>query len=346
MTAVLGLPDPASVAAVRQVRTRVVRRSRAVLAGLLALVAGLVLLEVAARSYVVSLPDLVRVLSGVDVPVASFLVLEDTLPRAVGGLLVGVAFGVSGATCQTLLRNPLASPDLLGITTGAGTASVLAISLGATVPVVSLSALGGALAVGLTLQVLARSDASATARLVLVGVGLAFALQAATTYLLSRTDLRTASASLVWLTGSLSATTWERVGLLALALAVLLLLLLTAARVLPALETGPDTATALGVRVTPARGLLLLLAVALAGAGTAMAGPVGAVALLSGPIARRLLGGALSLPVAGLVGAAVVLGADWLAVHVVPGTVLPVGVVTGALGAPFLLWLLVRARRA
>lgn len=333
-----------AVATVRAVARTARARRRRVVAGLVVLVAGLFLVDVTLRSFTVSLPDLVRVLRGEVIPGASFVVREDTLPRAVVGLLAGTAFGVSGATFQSLLRNPLASPDIIGVSAGAGAAAVLAISLGATGSRVSLAALGGACAVGLGMHLLSRSDRSGGGRLVLVGIGAAAALYAVTSFLLTRTDLQTASQSLVWITGSLSASTWDRAVPLAVALAVLLPLAGVLGRALRVLGTGDDTAAGLGVPVARARALVLLVAVVLAGVATAAAGPVAYVAFLSGPIARRLLGGAVSLPVAGLVGAAVVLGADWVAAHVVPGTALPVGVVTGALGAPFLLWLLVAGR--
>ena len=336
-----------AAAATDVVRTlrRTARRRRAGVAALLGLsLAGLLLLDVTSRTYRVSLRDLVRVLRGEVVPGVSFVVLEDTLPRAVTGLLVGAALGVAGAGFQSLFRNPLASPDVLGVSAGAGTAAVLVLALGGTGWAVSLAALAGALGVAVLMQLLARRDASAPARLVLVGIGIAAALSAVTSYLVSRTDLRTASQALVWLTGSLSASSWERAVPLALALAVLLPVALALARVLRVLETGAESATGLGVRVERSRAVLLVVAAALAAVATAAAGPVAYVAFLSGPIARRLLGGAVSLPVAGLVGAAVVLAADWLAAHVVPGTALPVGVVTGALGAPVLLALLVLRR--
>lgn len=335
---------PRAVQVLRDARAGARRRLLAVLAVLGVVVVALFLLDVMLRSTVVSPGLLVRVLGGELVPGVSFIVMEDTLPRAVTGALVGLAFGVSGATFQSLFRNPLASPDVVGVTAGAGTAAVLAISLGAQGRGVSLAALAGAVGVAVTMQLLARRDRASGARLILVGIGAAAALSAVTSYLLTRTDLRTASESLRWLTGSLNASSWDRLVPLTVALAVLLPLAGVLSRSLRALETGEDNAAGLGVPVARARTVLLLVAVALAGVATAAAGPIAYVAFLSGPIARRLLGGAVSVPVAGLVGAAIVLGADWAAAHVIPGTALPVGVITGALGAPFLLAMLVAGR--
>ena len=293
--------------------------------------------------YPVPLPDLVRIAAGEVVPPTSFILLEDKLPRAVVGLLVGLAFGASGATFQTMLRNPLASPDVLGVTSGASAAAVFAIVvLGVTGRDVSWWALGGAAAVAVALHVLSRGVAGQ--RLVLAGIGIAAVLTAVTSHLLARSSIRTAAEVLVWLNGSLSSSTWDRATDLALALAVLLPALAWLSRGLDGLALGDDTAAGLGIGVRRTRLGLLAVSVALAAVATAAAGPVAFVAFLSGPLARRLLHGRSSLVAAALVGALVVLSADLVAANAF-ATRLPVGVVTGALGAPFLLWLLVAAPR-
>ena len=293
--------------------------------------------------YPVPLPDLVRIASGEVVPPTSFFLLEDKLPRAVVGLLVGLAFGASGATFQTMLRNPLASPDVLGVTSGASASAVFAIvALGVTGRAVSWWALGGAAVVALALHVLSRGVAGQ--RLILAGIGLAAVLTAVTSHLLARSTIRTAAEVLVWLNGSLSGATWDRAVDLALALAVLLPALAWLARGLDGLALGDDTAAGLGVRVRRTRLGLLLVSVALAAVATAAAGPVAFVAFLSGPVARRLLGGRASLAASALVGALIVLCADLVAANAFE-TRLPVGILTGALGAPSLLWLLATAPR-
>lgn len=331
---------------VRAVRRSARRRTRKVLAALAVAVVALFWVDVLLGSYTVTIPDLVRILSGETIPGAGFIVLENKLPRAVVALLVGLAFGVSGAVFQTMLRNPLASPDVIGISSGASTAAVFAIVvLGASGVLVSASAVGGALVVALTIHLLSRRGAAAGQQLILMGIGLSAMLQAGTSYLLSRSDIRTAADAFVWLNGSLNAVTWDRVVQLALGLLVLLPLVLVAARGLRGLEVGDEVATGLGVRVDRVRLLLVLVGVTLAALATAAAGPVAFVAFLAGPVARRLLRGATSLAASGLVGAVIVLAAELVATNVVPGTPLPVGVVTGALGAPFLLHLLVSANR-
>ncbi len=303
--------------------------------------------DVLLGSYTVTIPDFLRILGGADIPGASFIVLENKLPRAAIGLLIGVAFGIAGAVFQTMLRNPLASPDIIGISYGASAAAVTAIVLfGAAGAAVSVSALLGALTVAAAIYLVSRRGGVAGYRLILVGIGFAAVLHAVVSFLITRTDLRTASEAVLWLGGSLNSSTWDRATVLAAALVVLLPAAAVLARSLRGLELGDDAAAGLGLRVEASRLGLMTTAVALAAVATAAAGPVASVAFLSGPIARRLLGNRASLAMAALVGAVIVLGADFVAANLVPGTSLPVGVVTGALGAPFLLWLLATANRS
>jgi iron complex transport system permease protein len=317
-------------------------------------------------SYTVTIPDFFRILAahftgGPKIPGASFIVMENKLPRAVTGTLIGAAFGLSGGLFQTMLRNPLASPDVIGISYGASAAAVTAIVVfGASGTVISGAALAGALGVAALIYAVSRrrglgsgpasgggSDAAGN-RLILAGVGIAAALQAVVSFLMTRADIRTAADALVWLNGSLNAASWDRAGILGLALLVLIPAVASLAGRLRILELGDDAAAGLGVRVGGTRLAVVVTAVALAAAGTAAAGPVAFVAFLAGPIARRFVRRA-SLPASALTGALIVLAADYVAANIAPlllhGTVLPVGVVTGALGAPFLLWLLVSSNR-
>ncbi|WP_235835733.1 MULTISPECIES: iron chelate uptake ABC transporter family permease subunit [Arthrobacter] len=326
----------------------------------------LVLLAVAVLlgSYTVTIPDFLKIVAaqltgGEKIPGASFIVMENKLPRAVLAALVGVAFGLSGGLFQTMLRNPLASPDVIGISYGASASAVLAIVVfGASGLAVSASALVGAIGVALVIYAISRGTGGQTAgvrsgnaagnRLVLAGVGIAAALGAVVNFLMTRADIRTASEALIWLNGSLNPANWERVGILLASLAVLVPALAILARPLRMLELGDDVAAGLGIRVNAVRFGLVITAVALAAVATAAAGPVAFVAFLAGPIARRVVGRP-SLPASAFTGAAIVLAADYLAYNVAPlvlnGTVLPVGVITGALGAPFLLWLLMTSNR-
>jgi iron complex transport system permease protein len=335
-----------AVKAVGRARARAHHRTRLVAGVLALLVLGLAAANVLLGSYTVTVPDFVRIVSGETIPGASFIVLENTLPKAVLAVLVGAAFGVAGALFQTMLRNPLASPDVIGVSMGASASAVVGMAFaGASGLALQAFSMAGSLLVALTLAVLGRRGDVAGHRLILVGIGLAAALQAVTSWVLTRTDIHIAAEALVWLNGSLNNATWERVRTLALLLGVLIPAAVAAARGLSALELGAEAATGLGAQPERSRWALLLLGTALAAAGTAAAGPVAFVALLSGPIARRVLRGQVSLVSSGLVGAVVVLAAEYTAANAVPGTSLPVGVVTGLVGGPFLLWLLATANR-
>jgi iron complex transport system permease protein len=314
-------------------------------------------------SYTVTVPDFFKILTahftgGPKIPGASFIVMESKLPRAVIGTLIGVAFGLSGALFQTMLRNPLASPDVIGISYGASAAAVTAIVIfGASGAAVSGAALAGALGVAAVIYALSRGRSlesgsgrgdAAGSRLILAGVGIAAALHAVVSFLMTRADIRTAADTLIWLNGSLNSASWDRATVLGLALIVLVPAVVVLAGPLRILELGDDAAAGLGLRVGPTRLAVVATAVALAAVATAAAGPVAFVAFLAGPVARRFVRQA-SLPASALTGTLIVLAADYLAANLAPllldGTVLPVGVVTGALGAPFLLWLLVTSHR-
>jgi iron complex transport system permease protein len=342
-----GTPDrgPAAGLAALRARRRRSTGSRLLVAALLVL--ALFSVNVLLGSYTVTVPDLLRILGGADIPGATFIVLENKLPRAVIGVLVGAAFGLAGAVFQTMLRNPLASPDIIGISYGASAAAVTVIALfGAAGAAVSVSALVGALVVAAAIYLVSRRGGVAGYRLILVGIGFAAVMHALVSFLITRADLRTASEAVLWLGGSLNSSTWDRATVLGLFLLVLLPAVAVLSRSLRGLELGDDTASGLGLRVEAARLGLMATAVALAAVATAAAGPVASVAFLSGPIARCLLRDRPSLTMAALVGAVIVLAADFVAANLVPGTALPVGIVTGALGAPFLLWLLATANRS
>lgn len=293
-------------------------------------------------------PDQVaRVLLGQTVPGASFTIGELRLPRATLGLLSGLAFGMAGVTFQTMLRNPLASPDIIGISSGASAAAVIAIigfSLSDTL--VSLVALVGALATAAAIYLLSREGAFRGTRLVLIGIGVAAMLDSVTTWMLTRAanwDLQTA---MQWLTGSLNNAAWGRVLPLAVAIAVVVPLMAANTRGLAVLRLGDDSAAGLGVHVERTRLLLIVGAVVLLAVATAASGPIAFVAFMAGPIAARLIGpgGSLLLP-AGLVGALLVMAADLLGQFAFDNRY-PVGVITGVLGAPYLIYLLIRTNRS
>jgi len=291
--------------------------------------------------------DVFRVLVGETVPGASFTIGELRLPRATMGLLAGFAFGIAGVTFQTMLRNPLASPDIIGISAGASTAAVFGIIvLSLSETEVSILALMGALATAAAIYLLSNRGGFAGTRLILIGIGVAAMLHAAITYILSRAAAWDLQTAMQWLTGSLNGATWDAVLPLAVASLVLVPLLLAQGRGLSLLQLGDDAAASLGLRVGRTRVVLILCAVALLAFATAACGPIAFVAFMAGPIAARIVGpGASLLLPAGLVGALLVLVADLVAQFAF-GTRYPVGVVTGVLGAPYLVYLLVRVNRS
>jgi len=291
--------------------------------------------------------DVLKVILGETVPGASFTVGELRLPRGILAAVAGFCFGMGGVTFQTMLRNPLASPDIVGISSGAGAAAAFAIVvLGLGETGVSVFAIVAGLGVALIIYVLSFRDGVVGTRLILIGIGIAAMLNSATSYVLSQAaqwDLQQAHR---WLTGSLNGSTWDETVPVLLALAVLGPLLLSQARNLATLQLGDDTAAALGVRLERTRLVVIVAAVGLIAFATAATGPIAFVAFLSGPIAARIIGAAGSLLVpAGLVGALLVLVADLVGQYAFDIRY-PVGVVTGVLGAPYLVYLLVRTNRA
>ncbi|MFI7126867.1 FecCD family ABC transporter permease [Nonomuraea sp. NPDC050153] len=290
------------------------------------------------------LGEVVQALFGAGDQGTAFVVGELRLPRALTGLLAGVAFGVSGALFQTMTRNPLASPDMIGVTQGAGLAVVAGIVMG--VGGTQVLGFAGAVVVALLTYLLAWRRGASGYRIVLVGVGVSWMCTSATEYLMVTTGDFQAQQALGWLFGNLNAREWSHVAPLALALAVLVPAALLLGRWTRVLQLGDEVAVVLGAPVQAARLTLLLTGVALVAFGTAAAGPVAFVALAAPQIAQRLARTAWPPPLAsGLAGSFIVLAADVVARLLIPDVELPVGVVTGVLGAPLLLWLLARARR-
>ncbi|MFI8306109.1 FecCD family ABC transporter permease [Streptomyces sp. NPDC085927] len=321
------------------------RRAVAVVLVVLAVVAFTASLMIGKTFY--PLEDVVRVVFGEQVPGASFTVGRLRLPRAVLAVVAGFSFGMAGVTFQTMLRNPLASPDVIGISSGASAAAAIAIvTLSLDETAVSVLAIAAALTVAMLVYTLAFRDGVAGMRLVLIGIGIAAMLDSVVNYVLSQAAAWDLQEAMRWLTGSLNGVGWEQTVPAAVALAVLGPVLLSQARNLTAMQLGDDTASALGVRVERTRITVIVAAVGLIAFATAAAGPIAFVAFLSGPIAARIIGagGSLLVP-AGLVGALLVLVAD-LTGQFAFGIRMPVGVVTGVLGAPYLVYLIIRTNRA
>jgi iron complex transport system permease protein len=274
-------------------------------------------------------------------PRAVYVILELRLPRAVGAIAVGAAFGLSGALVQRVVRNPLASPDIVGINAGAAAVAVLLIVIFSAGPhVVAIGALTGALTTAAAIYSLARRRGGVSGnRLVLTGIGVTAMLTSLTSYLLSTAGVYTAEHASIWLTGSLAGRTWDQIVPVLIALAVLLPVALALTAPLKILELGDDLATALGLRPEQTRATLLVTAVLLAAVATAAAGPIAFVALAAPQIARLLVREPALLPSTAM-GAALLSLADLAARRILAPTELPVGVLTTVLGAPLLIWLL------
>ena len=330
-------------------RARTAGRGRAVTVSIVLVAIGFAIfcVSISVGDFPIPLGDVIPAVFGFSGSDSSFIIHDLRLPRALAAVLVGGAFGLSGTVFQSLGRNPLASPDIIGITAGASASAVFIIVVlhgsGATV---SIGALIGALITALVIYLLAFKGRSVTPyRLILVGIGVASVLASVTSYLLVRAEITTTRRATVWLAGSLNNRTWSDVGPLTAAMAVLVPAMILLTRPLRALQLGDDTAKGLGVSVESSRVALVFVGVALAAAATAAAGPIAFVAFMAPPIARRLVGATLTVIPAALTGAVLVLVSDVIARRLFAPTQLPVGVITGIIGGPYLVYLLARANR-
>ena len=343
------------MATVTAEQTRIVTRARAVRRARSLTVIGILALAVFA-TFCVSLSlgdfkipviDVVKTLFGAGDRATEFIVNQLRLPRALTGVLVGVALGMSGAIFQSIARNPLASPDIIGVTYGASAFAVFAIvTLGLTGAAVSLMAIAGALLTAFVMYVLAWRRGVSSYRLILVGIGIGAMATSVTSYLLTKARVEIAQQALIWLTGSLNGRDWTHVRSMAITIAVLSPVLVYLVHRLRILQLGDETAYGLGLRVEGSRLGLIVIGVLLAAVATAAAGPIGFVAFVAPPIARWLSRSPGPAMIASaLVGALVVSLSDLIAQHAFGDTQLPVGVVTGVVGAPYLMFLLARANR-
>lgn len=292
--------------------------------------------------------EVVRTLLGGGGQAERFIVWELRLPRAITALAVGAALGLAGAIFQSLVRNPLGSPDILGFTQGAAAGVLIVVVLiGGSSLMVAGGALAGGLATGAAIWALTGRHGAHGQRLVLVGIGVAAILTGVNGYLLTKAEIFDAARAVLWLAGSLDGRDMGDAGPLLVALAVLVpIVLIGCGRQLRMLELGDDTASGLGVPITRVRTTLLISAVLLASFAAAAAGPVGFVALTAPQLARRLTRapGPNLLPSLCL-GAALLVTADFSGQRAFTGHQLPVGVVTGLLGGGYLVWLLITQRK-
>lgn len=341
------LTPPAGVAAVRSNRIRLRRRTTAVTATLGAVAVLLFGVTMMVGDTPLTAGEVLTSLTRtVDDPAVDFIVLELRLPIAATGLIVGMALGVAGLIFQTLLANPLASPDLVGISSGASLFAVGSIVfLHAGALAIAGAAILGALVAAVSIYLLAWRGSLSSYRFILVGIGITELMLALVSWVLSRAEINDARQAMTWLVGSVGQAGNLQLQLAALSVLVLVPLSVLTGRALRVLELGDDSAHALGLRIERWRLAMIGIAIVLVALATAAAGPLAFVALAAGPIAGRLLRGAgTGLAAAGFVGAGIVLASELVASHLLP-LALPTGVVTGAVGAPYLVWLLCTVNR-
>jgi len=340
-------------AMIRDARGEVIRRHekrpRRALTVTIALAVALLVLALIALGlgdYPLNPLEVVRAMFATDGGFATTIVLDWRLPRVLVAVLFGAALGLSGALFQSLTRNPLGSPDIIGFSTGSYTGALLVITvLGTGYVSTAVGALIGGLLTAALVYLLAYRRGLQGFRLIIVGIAVTAMLQSFNVWLLLRSSTEVAMTASIWGAGSLSLVGWPQAWPSLGAVIVLFPGALLLTRPLRQLELGDEAARAHGVRVEVSRLVILIVGVALIALVTATAGPIAFVALAAPQVAKRLTGSAgLPLVPAALVGAVLLLVADQLAQHVLPGSV-PVGVVTIVVGGAYLIWLLVREAR-
>lgn len=339
--------SPAVVpAVVDAVRRRVRRRTVLVVSVVAAIAIVVTAVALSIGDYSLSPAQLWRTLTGGGERVEEYVVFQVRAPRVAMALVAGGALGLAGALLQSLLGNPLASPDLLGISGGSGVVAVFALLvLGTTGPLLAVGAFLGGLAVAVLLLLAGRAQLDGGYRLILAGIGVSFLSAAVIDFLMVRAKVEQTQMALLWLTGSLSSTPWWQVVTVSAVFVASIPAVIACARWLPITQLGPSTAAGLGVRPGLVRVVAVGVAVLLTSVTCAFLGPISFIALCAPAIARPLLGhGAIGVGTSALLGGAMLASADLIAQFAIPGLQVPVGVVTGAVGAVFLLWLLATSK--
>lgn len=328
------------------VRRAATRRRRVVVVTVVVAVVLAAAVAISVGDYPITPDRLWATLTGSGTRIEQYVVFQVRAPRAAMALVAGAALGAAGALLQSFLGNPLASPDLLGISGGSGLAAVSAILLlGTTGPLVAVFAFVGGSAVAVLLMLAGRSLRDGGFRSILAGIGVSFLTSALINLMMVRAKIEEAQVALLWLTGSLASTPWWQVLVVLVVFVALVPALIVASRWLPLVQLGRETAHGLGVASGPVRVVVVISAVLLTAVTCAFVGPISFIALCAPAIARALLRhGAVGVGTSAVVGAALLLAADLVAQYALPGMAVPVGIVTGAVGALFLLWLLATSK--
>lgn len=300
--------------------------------------------------------DVIQALMGRGEEIHTVVIQTFRLPRIIIGFLVGASLAIAGAVLQGVIRNPLASPDIIGITAGAGAAAVTFFtlfidpednSLTVSIHWLPVAAFIGATLIALLIYGLSWNKGVNPVRLVLVGVGLDAAMYAVITVMMIFGPLVLATQEKIWITGSVYGSSWENVWTLLPWFCFFLPFIMIVARNLNILELGDELATGVGSAVQRQRFILLLMSTALAGGAVAFAGGIGFVGLMAPHMARQLVGSAYGslLPISGLIGGLIVLVADLVARTAFSPLDVPAGVFTASIGAPYFIYLLFKNRK-
>ncbi|MBO3738768.1 FecCD family ABC transporter permease [Actinoplanes flavus] len=320
-----------------RIAVRLEWRSVVVCAVLALAAAGVAVLALMTGSYQLGPGQVVSALTGGETGLVHDIVVEWRLPRVAAALVFGAALGVSGAVFQSILRNPLADPGIIGFSQGSYTGALIVILVvNGTYWQLVGGALVGGMATALAVYLLAHRRGVQGFRLIIVGIGVSAMLDSLNTWLILKAELEQAMAAAAWGAGSLNGVSWDRVVIGGACIAVFLLMAAMLSRPMRQMELGDDAAASQGVRVSPVRLGLIAVGVALTATVTAASGPIAFISLLAPQIARRLARTAgITLAPAALVGALLCLAADYIAQHIAP-TPLPVGIITVMLGGGYL----------
>lgn len=331
------------------VSVRIDRRMLVLAAVMLTVIVALALWAVTLGSFPISVGQVADTLLGGGGKAARKVVWEWRGPRIAAAILFGALLGMSGAVFQSLTRNPLGSPDVIGFNAGSYTGVVVAMMLGASgyAATVSAAVVGGLIAAVIVYALAFRDGVSGT-RLILVGIAISLFFGGLNQWFAVTADVDEALRAAVWGAGSLAKVTPAAVAVAAAIALAALVIMPVAQRWMSMLELGDDTAAMLGLRLERTKALLVVFGILTTAVVTATAGPIAFVALAAPQIGRRLRGRGASVDLlsAALTGALILLAADIVAQHALPGILLPVGAVTVCAGGAYLLWLLaVEGRR-
>lgn len=304
------------------------------------------ILSIMLGNTIYSFSDTFHALMGEQVQGASFAIQTIRLPRVLAAILVGLSFGISGDIFQTMLRNPLANPNVLGITSGASAFAVFCILiLNANYSVTSTAAIIGGLVTVLVIYFLSNMNRFSIGKLILIGIGIQALTNALISYFILIGSEKNLNSALRWLSGSLNGVTLSQLPLILIALFILLPVMMYLSRSLSLFELGEEASIALGNNNNVTRVVLLVAAVILISLATSITGPIAFISFLAAPISKRLVGGShSSLFTSGLIGILLVLLGDLVGQHAF-GIRYPVGVITGLLGSPYLIYLLIRMNK-